>query len=241
MPACELLQTYPELSENDKLTAEMVAAADFDRAAVKFTDEKRPPETTEGTSPTLASLSLTATTGSPAPVQDVDSVMILDTGAVMRLMPAPASLRWRRFVGFDTDYVPQVIKTQAGAAALVVDAAQQGLVLVDAATGKLRWRQKIEDWPPAAPTVVRDRVLVASRSGQLMVFDLVSGQLRGHFHLPQPLRVPPLSSCANACTTRLPSTQTCTCSRPKRATVAKSSTWGTSPRRLPRLRCSCVT
>ncbi len=63
--------------------------------------------------------------------------------------------------------------------------------MVDAESGRLRWRQVV-DGPPATPLVVRERTLVGTRSGKLLVLDTESGQQRGYIQLPQPLRVPPV-------------------------------------------------
>ena len=52
----KLLQTYPELVDAPKLLEEMVAAAENERAAVKFVAEERAAKTTDGAAPTLASV-----------------------------------------------------------------------------------------------------------------------------------------------------------------------------------------
>ncbi len=83
----KLLQTYPELVEDPKLVAEMVAAAERERSAVKFVAEERAPETSEATSLTLASVALTSTTGNPTTVDDADTVMVLDSGSAYALDP----------------------------------------------------------------------------------------------------------------------------------------------------------
>lgn len=188
----KLLQTYPELADTPKLMEEMVAAAENERAAVKFVAEDRAAETTDATPATLASVALTATTGKPAPLEDGDLAPVLDSGSAYGLDARTGRPRWRRFVGYDTDFVPQVVKTSAGRAALLFDAVQQSVVLIDATTGKLRWRQPIDDAPAASPKVVRDRVLIGSHSGKLRFINLETGQLSGFVQIPQPLRVPPV-------------------------------------------------
>ncbi len=188
----KLLQTYPELAEDTKLIAEMVAAAERERSAVKFVAEERAAETTDAAPSTLASVALTSTAGVAAPIEDADTVMILDAGAAYALDPRSGRPRWRRFVGFDTDYVPQVVKLTSGRGVLIVDAVQQAVLLVDASNGKLRWRQKIDDGVPAAPVVVRDRVLVAGRSGKLWTLELQTGKLLGSIVMPQGLRIAPV-------------------------------------------------
>jgi outer membrane protein assembly factor BamB len=189
----ELLQSYPELADDPKLIAEMVAAAERERAGVKFVAETRAAEVTDAPSLTLASLALTSTKGAAAPIDDPPTMTILDSGSVFGIEPRTGKPRWRRFVGFDTEHAPQVIKTAAGPAALLVDSVQEGIALVDAVTGKLRWRQKIDGGHYAAPVVVRDRVLLASRAGKLLVMDLETGELRGYIQLPQALRVGPIA------------------------------------------------
>jgi outer membrane protein assembly factor BamB len=186
-----LVGTYPELAEDQAVLNEMAAAATAESARVKYVAEPRDPATDEISSPTLVSVALTATTGQAAPVEDGDPVITLVSGGVYALDPRTGRPRWRRFAGFDTDYVPQVVKTAAGSAALVVDSTRAELLLVDAANGKPRWRQKIDNGSPAAPVVLRDRVLVASRSGKLLSIDLETGLLRGYTQLPQPINIPP--------------------------------------------------
>ena len=187
----ELLETYPELADDQSLAGEMAAAAAAQSAKVKYVAETRDAATDEMPAATLVSVALTATSGPAAPVESADPVMTLASGGVYALDPRTGKPRWRRFVGFDTDYVPQIIKTKAGSAALVVDSAHAELLLVDAANGKLRWRQKIDDGPPTAPIVLRDRVLVAARSGKLFSIDVETGRLRGYTQLPQPISISP--------------------------------------------------
>ncbi|MBI2823160.1 MAG: PQQ-binding-like beta-propeller repeat protein [Planctomycetia bacterium] len=187
----QLLQAYPELADDSALVEAVATIAQAELAAVKYVAEKRAAAVEERPSRILVSVALTATAGAAAPIEDSEAIVTLAAGAAYSLDGRTGKPRWRRFLGLENELAPQVIASTAGSEALCVDAARQELVLVDAATGKLRWRQPVGESVAEQPLVIRDRIVAATRSGKLLVVDLKSGELRGTIQLPQPLRVAP--------------------------------------------------
>ena len=73
---------------------------------------------------------------------------------------------------------------------IVADTVRHELLRLDAATGKLVWRQTFKE-AFAEPLFAGDRAFVAADSGRVYVVDLKSGARTGYLQFPQPLRVAP--------------------------------------------------
>src|SRR5262249_36275005 len=157
------------------------------RAAVKFVEDARPAATDDVAGPALVSTALTSTVGAAAPIEDTQPAMLIDSGTLYALDPKSGRPLWRRFVGFGATAPAQIVNTSAGSAALALDASAGGIVLLEAASGKLRWRQTIEDAAPVPPVVVRDRVVATTNAGRLALIELETGKLQGYINVPQPL------------------------------------------------------
>jgi len=187
----KLLQAYPELRDDKTLAETIAEAAQAQRAQVKFQAAAQPAATDEPPSPILGSVSLFSTTGAAAPPDENPHVVVLAAGASYCLDARTGKPLWRRYVGLDTTYVPQIIKTAAGPGVLALDTARQELLMLEPATGKLRWRQPLPDGTDAAPLVTRTKIIIAGRTGTILSFDRETGQLDGTIALPQPLHVAP--------------------------------------------------
>ncbi len=187
----KLLKEYPQLASNEALLAAVKDMATAEQTAVKFVAEAKAAETADVASPIKASLALTVRGGSAAPdVQDA-VVLALAEGAVYGLDAAIGQPLWRRFVGFDVEFAERRIPGRAGGDAILADSVRNEVLRVDARTGAVRWRQVIADPFEAAPVLLRDRVLVATRTGRLASIDVESGAVKGYVQLPQPLAVGP--------------------------------------------------
>jgi len=187
----KLLQAYPELRDDKTLAETIAAAAQAQRAQVKFEAVKQAAAVDEPPSAILGTVSLYVTTGGAAPAEVNPHVMILAAGAGYGLDAKTGKPLWRRYLGLETDFVPQFVKTTAGPGVLAIDSARNELLMLDPATGKLRWRQSLPDGTDATPLATRSKLVVAGRKGTLLTFDRESGQLDGTIELPQPLRVAP--------------------------------------------------
>lgn len=187
----KLLQAYPELRDDKSLAETIAAAAQAQRAQVKFESASQAAPTDEPASPILGSVSLFSTTGAAAPADESPYAIVLAAGAGYGLDARTGKPLWRRFLGIETTYVPQIIKTAAGPGALAVDTARNELLMLDPATGKIRWRQPLTDGTDATPLITRSKIVVAGRKGTILQFNRETGQLDGTIALPQPLHVAP--------------------------------------------------
>ena len=193
-----LLKEYPDLLDNKNLLQAVLAVTQAEKTAVKFVAEKKKAQTEQ-----------TPDAGRPAvciaqralykKVGGVKGkvVFVLAEGAVYGLDAAGGSVLWRRAVGYNTNaqrpnFPPMPISKGPGSDALLVDVKAQALVRVEAASGKIRWRQDIGERFDAQPVIDGTRALVATESGRLVNVDLASGDTTGYIQLPQKLGVSPV-------------------------------------------------
>jgi outer membrane protein assembly factor BamB len=180
----KLTKEHPELA-NEKTLAEAIAkTAAAEQAAIKFVAEKQPAETAERPTPWVAALAVASHRGGNAPATGVACVRV--DGAVYGLDAASGRLLWRRYAGFNSTGWPIL----AAGDVLVTDSVRHELLRLEAATGKLVWRQAFKE-AFAEPLVVGEQVFVASDAGRVYVVDLKTGERTGYLQLPQPIRVAP--------------------------------------------------
>jgi outer membrane protein assembly factor BamB len=182
----QLLKMYPELATSDSLRSVLVEITGAERGIVKFVRESVAAEKDEPASPLLAALTLAHRKPGAAASTQNDVVFTLADGALFALDAGSGKLLWRRFVGFDTQFVPSPVAGKE-ASVVLVDSLRRELVCVTAGDGKLRWRAPVGEPFSADPLVVRRQILVAARSGKLVVLDVDTGARVGHFKLPQTL------------------------------------------------------
>lgn len=187
----QLLRNYPGLETDRSLQDAVEAVSQSEKSAVAMVSERRAAETAEAQSPLKSSTALVSR--SPGNVAGVPGRMVfaLAEGAAYGLEATTGKVAWRRFVGFDTQFVPRLITRSAGADALMIDSVGKQLVCVDAATGKLRWRQPLAASIDADVLVQRNKLVVALRDGRLMLIDAESGDVTGYIKLPHRLSVAP--------------------------------------------------
>jgi outer membrane protein assembly factor BamB len=190
-----LIKTYPGLLEDASLQEAVLAASQTERALIKPASSSLPAaETAEPGTATagVATLILAARTGESAPgVAPGQVAYTLACGSAYALDAASGQVLWRRFVGFDTSFPPVAIEASGGGDALLIDSARHEVVRVEAKSGLLRWRQSLGGPLVDGPVVLRDRVLVAARSGLVASLDLETGAVSGAVQLPQSVRTPP--------------------------------------------------
>ncbi|NQT40133.1 MAG: PQQ-binding-like beta-propeller repeat protein [Planctomycetes bacterium] len=177
-----LLREYSELADDDLLREAVRVVSQSQKDAVKVV-----PLTGEGTTmevvsavsigPTLVRRMVSGT----ATGVDDRFVFVQSRGVAYGLDATSGEVKWRRFVGSGVNGrtippVPQRLSEDPGGDVLLVDSPRSELLRVDGATGKLRWRftvrqSGVADPFVAQPVVVGDRILVATRSGRLVVLD----------------------------------------------------------------------
>lgn len=206
-----LLKQYPDLLGNAELRKAVLAVAAAEKTAVRVVAEEKKAKT-NGASADGASADGEPADKAPAvsisqrsfnkkvPNVNGDVVFAAIEGAAYALDATEGTVLWRREVEFGGSsqlpaFPPMRVSKRSGSDALLADASEQNgqsLVRVDAATGKLRWRQNIGGRFDAAPVIDGSRVLVATLSGRLVTIDIESGDSPGYIQLPQKLTVPPV-------------------------------------------------
>ncbi|MBX3412736.1 MAG: protein kinase [Pirellulales bacterium] len=187
----QLLKIYPDLQSNAALVEAVTKIVEAEQAAVAYTAAEQPAETAPVESPIVASVSLARTTGAAAPGVEGQVVSALVDGAAYGLDATNGTLLWRQFVGFETRYVPTPLNADAGSDLLLVDGARRELCRVESHTGKPRWRHPLGEPLVADPVLLRDRVLVSTKSGKLIGIQLDTGSAAGSTQIPDELAVAP--------------------------------------------------
>jgi outer membrane protein assembly factor BamB len=186
-----LLKVYPDLEKDASLQKAVLAISQSEKDDVTMVAEPRPAETTEVETPIEASLTLVARTSAATISGPAQTALVLAEGAAYGVEASTGAVAWRRYVGFDTQFVPKLIKRQSQPHALLVDSARGELVCLQADNGKLAWRQSLEESKSAEVLVLRDRLAAATTDGRLRLVDLASGDSSGFVQFPHRLTVAP--------------------------------------------------
>lgn len=189
----KLYRTYPDLKADKTFVSLRRKAGDLEKEQVTFEASK------EGSPPPPAkpieAPARTMVFRRPSPeakksgnvfaVQVADAVYALDTGS--------GEVLWRQVVGFEPAFQPVVVK---GTGILIHSPADGALSLVDAQTGKPKWRQSTKAVAPAwscQPVVQGNQfyfyALDAEKSdkARMAVHRLDDGRAVGHYVFPQRL------------------------------------------------------
>jgi len=187
----ELLKDYQDLIQDETLQAAVLKVSQAERAGVTFVTEEHSAEPADPKSPIEAEVATFDTQGGRASGVAGEVLFVLAGGAAYGIDAESGKALWRRFVGFDTNFVPQGVSVEPASDAILVDAARNEVLRVAATNGELRWRRGIGEQFDAHPVLTGNRLSVATRSGKLIHIDLTSGSSSGHVQLPQGLRVGP--------------------------------------------------
>lgn len=187
-----LLKAYPGLSSNVELMSAVRRISDRQRQLVTVDDTARAASQEDHPLPShiKAQVAVARRTGGTADEVAGNLVFLKANGAVYGLDAASGRVRWRRYVGHETNIHPAPVSSAVGADALVYDGVRQEIVRCDATTGKLVWRQTLDS--PAVTPVIQSRALfVATREGRILQMDPESGEVLRQASLPQRLMLPP--------------------------------------------------
>jgi outer membrane protein assembly factor BamB/TolA-binding protein len=187
----ELIKSYQDLIQDETLQAAVLKVSQAELTKVSFVAEERAAEPADPKSPVEAEVATFDTQGGRASGVTGEVLFVLAGGAAYGIDAESGKALWRRFVGFDTDFVPQGVSVEPASDAILVDAARHEVLRVAATNGELRWRHGIGEQFDAHPVLTGNRLSVATHSGKLIHIDLTSGSSAGQVQLPQGLRVGP--------------------------------------------------
>ncbi|WP_165245678.1 outer membrane protein assembly factor BamB family protein [Paludisphaera soli] len=189
-----LVLAYADLSKHPKVVERMVLANDLMRQAARVDPSRRPGETTERPEPLGPATSLVSRSRSDAPASPLaaDGVAYaLADGAAYAIDAATGAPLWRTPVGLACTVVPAPVPGDASV--LTFDARHHELCRRDARTGRLIWRQGLEEDVDAAPLVMGEQVYQTLPSGRLRVLALATGEVEATVDLGFPVTRTPVA------------------------------------------------
>lgn len=187
----DLIKSYPELAGNETLREAVLSLSKAEQTAVEYVAEQRPAEPADVQTAAEAEVVMAVRRGAKAPGVAGRLIHVLAGGAVYGVDAETGDTLWRRFVGFDTSYVPRPLTADPDSDVLVADSVRHEVLRVEGRSGKLRWRHVVGDPFDAHPVVARNHVWLATRGGRLVTIDLETGESPGFIKLPQGTRVGP--------------------------------------------------
>ncbi|HEX5444333.1 MAG TPA: PQQ-binding-like beta-propeller repeat protein [Pirellulales bacterium] len=187
----ELVKSYPELAGNETLREAVLSLSKAEQSAVEYVPQPRAAEPADVQSPFEAELVMAVRRGVKAPGVAGRAAHVLAGGAVYGVDAESGEALWRRFVGFDTNYVPRPLSADPASDVLVTDSVRHEVLRVEGQSGKLRWRHVVGEPFDSHPVLARNHAWIATRTGRLLMIDLESGESPGFIKLPQPARVGP--------------------------------------------------
>lgn len=182
----ELLEKHPTLIKSESLSAKVAEVSAVEAEVVTFSTESKAAETSERTSPLVASLTL-AEQQNAGKNRAEGSVALRIGGAIYGLNASDGHLLWRQYVGMDPHSIP--ISLPNGDV-LYTDTAHQELVRIHGDTGALQWRLALGG-DSLQPVIAGDRIYVALSEGNVHIVDSASGELTGTIQFGQRIAVSP--------------------------------------------------
>ncbi len=190
------VQSYPELSDDLRLTSVMKQASARQQKAVQPVKNLLAAVHAQQPSGVLAAM--------PLAVQSVKGelaegrgkhIFVVEQGTAYGLDAASGKTLWRRFVSQDPKF-PAVtalpIGGPAGGDVVLCDPVNQELLRADGATGALRWRLVVGQAIVAEPVQTGGSLLLLTKDQRLLQIDLATGDSPRYFSLPQAVRLPPV-------------------------------------------------
>ncbi|HWB13772.1 MAG TPA: PQQ-binding-like beta-propeller repeat protein [Pirellulales bacterium] len=187
----QLLKQYPALAGNEELLAAVLSLSKAEKEAVSYKAEARSAAPADAQSPVEAEVVMGVRQGKNAPGVTGEVVPVLAGGAAFAFNAETGEILWRRFLGYDTTFVPRAISVDADSDLLMVDSQRHEVLRVARSTGALKWRYIVGEPFDAHPVFARGQVWVATRPGKLVTIELETGNSPGYIELPQGLRVGP--------------------------------------------------
>lgn len=186
----DVIKLYPDTAGSPELRDAILKVAAVEKENVTWTAANKPAETMDLEQPASSRrYPVALTPGLPGKVDGVKGYLIpvLGQGTLFAVEASSGQVRWTRFVGMDTDFVPVAVSREATADWIIVDAVRQEIQRIDVQTGVAKWRQAVGEPVRIHPTVSEQKIVVSVPSGRVLILDTADGTLKGEFKLPLPL------------------------------------------------------
>lgn len=188
-----LLKTYPDLAPDERLQAATLGVSGAERLRVQSIADLPRAEQGEPPSPVLAAVTPAATSAAKAVSAESPVVFGLFGGSVFGIDSASGRLLWRRYQGFESDWLPLDVSTASDSDVILADTRRREVFRVARRTGEIAWRTPLNDDPVAAGCRLDTQAVVSGASGRICWFDLDTGAATKCLQLPQGVRVAPVA------------------------------------------------
>ena len=177
-----LLDSFPELHDNDRLMTLIRRASDIQQTLVE--PAVKLPKLADGNRDKRDEqlVVLTTLNGRPAPRLKNETFYLRTGGSILAFNGSDGSLRWRNFVGYAKDLPPVRIDGDDGV--LLSDSQAFEVVRVSGDDGRDVWRSVIGE-PFLEPISNRSGVYVTAPSGHLFLLDTEVGDVKWGIRYPQ--------------------------------------------------------
>lgn len=181
----KLTRNYGDLAARAELRDTMSAISLKERELVKRLEPSLEVVNVARPSPIQSTAVMAARTGQSVDSLNGEIVNFLAAGSVYGINAGDGNIVWRKFVGFQTTIQPLQLDQDT---LLVVDQKNHDLLLLESATGEIRWRAEIGE-PFLEPAFADDQIVVTTESGKVVGLDRQSGRAGLAAQLPQTANV----------------------------------------------------
>ncbi len=181
-----LIRAYGDLRSNEQLQNEMKQVSQLEAQLVKTIDSSISPAQNDRPSAIASSIILASKTGTPIESLQGQVLPILADGSVYGLDAGDGSIRWRRFVGYQTFIQPVATESDT---VLVSDQLHNDLLLVNTDDGQVVWRTEFGE-TFLTPQVNEDAIFLTAESGNLFRINPADGSIQASVKIPQNASVP---------------------------------------------------
>ncbi|MGC6443811.1 MAG: PQQ-binding-like beta-propeller repeat protein [Rubripirellula sp.] len=182
----QLLQSFPELYDNERLVTLIKRASDIQQTLVSASSQLPKVTTDESESVTTGNVVLTSLAGGSIPDLRGETLYFRAGGSILAIDGESGGLVWRKYVGAAKDLPP--VQLEDGV--LLSQSSTLEILRCSESDGSIAWRSGIDE-NFSEPIAIKDDIYVATESGRLIAFDAISGDTKWATQIPQKLNVGP--------------------------------------------------
>lgn len=193
----QLLATYPALAGHRELQQAVrdVSRAEAQQVLVQSLDQAASVDEP----PSPSRMVVLSHRQSVAADEDATGMLfVLADGAVYGIEASSGLVRWRRFVGHETIAQPLSWGEVGAEDCLLLDQRQGQVVRLQGKSGRLVWRQPLEE-RPLGIAADKNRLFVTTATGRVLALEAASGHLVRQAQLPQRTGSAPVLAGAGLC------------------------------------------
>ena len=179
-----LVKNYPDLGAREELQKLMRTVSVKEAELVVPAGMQLVGQQTEPESLVTNQVVVARRQGTPVNELSGETVVVLTEGVLYGYDAGEATVRWNRFMGFETHYFPQWTDKDNRDTLIVSDQKNNAVMKVNSADGSLVWRTEIGQ-PFANPCVTPEKVVVTTESGIVIGLNGETGDTFASVQLPQ--------------------------------------------------------